>query len=191
MPYVPPAQPSIRVIRQSPYKGGTRQWSQRYFFTGSNFTSGQFAALYANLWPLLRNITLDESQIVEAIQYDIGSDVPVATDSTIHAGTYPSTGDPIMPLEVCALWRLTTAHRTSKNHPIYGFKYFHNVQSNGGSDHESLRSGWASTAASEMNAILAGLSDGSTTRQWCDARGAVFQGGTVQPELTHRDFPNL
>jgi hypothetical protein len=191
MPYIPPARPSIRVERTSPYRGGTRTWGQRYFFTGSNFTTAEFETLKDNLRALLRNITLDVTNITKCVGYNIGSDVPVYTDNSVVAGTYPSTTEPVMPLEVAALVRLGTTVRSTKNHPIYGFKYFHNVQNDGGLDHELLRAGWKSTCESEMDAILAGLSDGDSTRSWCDAKGAVFQSRLVETYLTHRDFPNL
>lgn len=190
MPYVPPAQPSIRVIFTSPYKGGTRTWSQRYFFTGGNFTAPQFAALVAVLEATLKTLVTSVTHITEYIGYDIGSDVPVRTSTVSVAGTYSPSTNPQMPLEVCALVKLTTTQRSTKNHPIYGFKYFHDVQSDGVSDREKLRTGYKGNLQSDMDAFIAGMSDGSSTRHWCDAKGAVFQAAIVSAELTHRDFPD-
>jgi hypothetical protein len=191
VPYVPPARPSIRLVRSAPYRGGTREWGQRYFWTGANFTTAQFETLKDNLRALCRNVTLTDSSIVRCIGYNIGSDVPVYEDDSSVAGTYPIGSNPIMPLEVCALARLSTSVRSVKNHPIYGFKYWHHVQNDGGADVELCRAGYKTTLESELDAMLAGLSDGDTTRQWCDAKGAVFQGRLVETYLTHRDFPNL
>lgn len=188
-PYVPPARPSIRVIRTAPYKGGSRIWGQRYFMSGADYSEAEFEILTDYLRDELKTVTLDDSSIIEYIGYNIGSDVPVFTKTVTTAGTYPSSGEPIMPLEVCALARLTTDVRTTKNHPIYGFKYFHHVQNNGGSDHEMLRTGYATTLEGIMADFLTGFDDGDSTRNWCDAKGAVFQEATVATELTHRDFP--
>lgn len=190
-PYTPPAEPSVRVIRSSPWKGGSRQWSQRYFFTGTDPTDTQFDNIFNFLRDELKAVTLTESNLIEYIGYHRGSDVPVYTRTATTAGTYPATGNPVMPLEVAVLARMTTDARTSKNHPIYGFKYFHNIQNDGGSDHEKARVGYVSTLGGQLADILTGIPDGTTTRQWCDARGAVFQSRFVLPELTHRDFPNL
>jgi hypothetical protein len=191
MVYVPPDQPSVRVVRTSPYKGGTRTWGNRFFLTGGNFTSGQFAAIAAWMRLHMKQFLLTTSSITEVVGYDIGSDVPVYTDSTVTAGIYAASTLPVMPLEVAALARFSTTQRSTKNHPIYLYKYFHAAQNDGGADAEKLRAGMKSTIEGEMANLVAGFSDGSGTRILCDSRGAVAQGYVVKAELTHRDFPNL
>lgn len=188
-PAIPPARPSIRVIRSSPYRGGTRQWSQRFFWSGANFDLAEFEVMADNLRDLLKLTLPDTGNIVEYVGYDIGTDVPVHTKTVTTAGTYPSNVGHAAPLEVCALARLTTDVRTTKNHPIYGFKYFHQVPLDSGADHELLLDGYKTTLAGQIDDLLAGVSDGDSVRQWCDARGAVFQDGEVKQYVTHRDFP--
>lgn len=191
MTYVPPTRPSIRVERTSPYKGGTHTWGNRFFFTGSDFTSAQFDALVALLKTALKSFLPTSSSITECTGYDIGSDVPVFLDTTTTAGTYALSTYKWMPLESAALWRFTTDQRSAKNHPIYGFKYMHCVANNTGTDYEALLPGLKSTMEGILSDMLAGYNDGSTVRHFCDARGAVFQSGIVRAEVTHRDFPNL
>lgn len=186
-----PTQASIRVVKTSPYKGGTKTWSNRYFFNGSDPSgSAAWAALAALLEPWEKPLITSASHIVEYIGYNAGSDVPVWSSSVSVAGT-GTYGDSalIAPLECCALTKFTTTQRTSKNHPIYLFKYRHDVAAALGSDRELLHND-VKTNIQDYDAhwVTGFLVDG-TTRPLTGPRGAVAQTRIVETYLTHRDFP--
>jgi len=189
MPTTPPSQPSIKVTVRSPRRGGTVEWSNRWFFTGANLTSGQFAALVALLEAEYKLILPTTSTIILYTQYDAGSDVPVATSSVSVAGTLASTGRQFTPSDAAWLMRFSTSQRTSKNHPIYLFKYFHAVMIDTGGDGDSVAALQKSRGDSFANDVVTGFNDGTATRHITGPYGAVAIGQVVSSYVHHRDFP--
>ena len=189
MPYTPPSQPSIRVVKSFPRRGGTVTWSNRYYFTGSNLTSGQFATLSAALQAEEVLLFASNCSIVEFIQYDAGSDVPVATNAVSVAGTLSMSGKEHCTSDSCGLIRFSTSQRTSKNHPIYLFKYMHGVVITAGDAGDTVNSTLKTRYDNYANDIVAGFSDGTSTRHITGPQGAVAIGQTVSPYVHHRDFP--
>src|SRR5690348_2320391 len=134
--------PSIRVIKAIPhFKGGTRDWSNRYHFNGGTPAD-------ATHWhTLMDNVVAAEKAclpafqtIIECVGYAAGSDVPVASKTYSQAGTLsPAAGNASTPGETAALLRWSTAARSVKNHPIYLFNYFH--------------APWINGAGTELNAL--------------------------------------
>jgi hypothetical protein len=187
--YVPPTQPSIRVVKSFPRKGGTVQWSNRYFFTGANLTSGQFTALCALLQAEEVLLFAPNCSIVEFIQYDAGSDVPVRTATASAPGTLSMTGKEHTPSDCAAVVRFSTDQRTVKNHPIYLFKYMHGVTITAGDPGDDINSTQKTRYDSYGADVVAGFNDGTTLRHVCGPFGAVALGAFVHPYITHRDFP--
>jgi hypothetical protein len=178
------------MIFTMPYRGGTKTWSQLWHFNGGAWQDQtHFDTLSDNLWNEVKSVTLASVTLVETIAYNPGSSLPVYTKSYGAAGTYTDTSNPQAMGEVCMLWRFTTDQRSTKNHPIYLFKWFHHTQSDGSSSPDVLRSGIHSTCSSVISAIVAGLSDGTLTRVYCGPRGAVAQSGTCESNLYVREFP--
>lgn len=186
------ATPSIKVVKQTPFKGGSRQWSNRYHFNGGT------PADAAHWHTLMDNVTAAEklalnidTTIVEAWGYAAGSEVPVANKVYSLAGTLsPASSFQKCPLEVAALIRWSTAARTSKNHPIYLFSYIHAVYINGAaSDFDHLDANQKSTLQTYASAWISGFSDGSITAVRASPNGAVATGSIVEEYVTHRDFP--
>jgi hypothetical protein len=176
-----------------PYRGDTRTTSNRYFFNGpSTFTSGQFTTMADWLVDEEKVLisTSSSAQITEAIHYDAGSDVPVATRTYTQAGTASSPGGTTAPGDCANLVRFSTTQRTSKNHPIYLFKYWKPARcavSENGAD--AVPSAFVTLLQTYGNDLVAGHSDGTQTRKLCGPYGAVAQGAFVETEITHRDFP--
>lgn len=130
-----------------------------------------------------------QTTLVESIGYNPGSDVPVFQKPIGQAGTFAPGTNPFLPLESCALLRFSTDQRTSKNHPIYLFKYIHNQQADDTTHHELLRNGLRSSWQQFGDGLVAGYNDGTNDRTLCGPYGAVAQSAFCEQYVTHRDFP--
>jgi hypothetical protein len=96
----------------------------------------------------------------------------------------------MVPGDVAAIARYSTAYRSTKNHPIYLFNYFHTfgVQSN---------ASWADALNSDQKALLntycnlwiTGISDGTSTHHRSGPTGHLATGLLLVDNLTHRDLP--
>lgn len=173
-----------------PYKGGTRLWSNRYHFNGGLPASD-------SAWhTLMDNVTAAEKliydsgcTIVQAVGYAAGSEVPVSTKTYSLAGTSGESTTDLMPGEVAALIRYSTAARSSKNHPIYLFNYYHRVISQGGANNDKQSAASVTRFGTYAAAWISGFSDGASTYNRAGPNGASATGSIVETYLTHRDFP--
>lgn len=182
--------PSVKIVKHFGFRGGSRQWSNRYHFDGteppdlSHWTTLVNAIVAAEKACFDSNVGFDS-----AICYDPGSDLPLHTISLSGNGTATGWSAQAQAGEVCGLLRYSTDQRTSKNHPIYLFTYFHGVYATGGPPADTLYSSQKTAMQTYGNAWVAGFSDGAVTHHRAGPRGAVAQGAFVETYVTHRDFP--
>jgi hypothetical protein len=129
--------------------------------------------------------------IVGATGYAAGSDVPVASKvySIAGTGSYGSGG--LAPGESAALVRYSTAAKTTKNHPIYLFNYYHGAsnQNSGPTVIDLLVVNYKNALSTYATNWISGFSDGSITAVRASPNGAAATGEVVEEYLTHRDFP--
>lgn len=181
---------SVKVTYSSPYRGGTKTWSNRIHLTGPSWASQtQFNTFADALTADLKTCFGSTTTITEVVGYNAGSDLPVFSKSYSLAGTHTFSGGTPAPLETCALWRFTTDQRSTKNHPIYLFQYMHAVQVDNTAGADALNTGQKSAMTGVANDFVAGYSDGTNTRQKAGPNGAVAQGALVETYVSHHDFP--
>lgn len=187
------ATPSIKVIKLFAFKGGTRQWSNRYHFNGGTPADAtHWHTLMDAVTTAEKAILPSDTTIVEAVGYAAGSDVPVATKTYSLAGTVSVAGGFYRaPGEVAALIRYSTNARTTKNHPIYLFNYVHGCYiTEPSADYDLLHTSQKTAMTTYAGAWITGFSDGSITAVRASPNGAAATGAIVEEYVTHRDFPH-
>jgi hypothetical protein len=127
--------------------------------------------------------------IVETQGYAAGSEVPVFSKTYSTVGTFAVGTSQQGPGDSAALVRYATAVRTSKNHPIYLYNYYHAPQiTNSGVD--TLYPAYVTALGTYAGQwIGAGFSDGTTTYNRAGPNGATATGQLVETYVTHRDLP--
>jgi len=184
---------SIKIVKSSAFKGGTRTWSNRYHFNGTTPPDNTH-------WTTLSDaiVTAEKAQypntvtITQAVGYAAGSDVPVFTKTYSTVGTLtPGGSDTYASGEVAALVRYSTAARTSKNHPIYCFSYYHHALVGAASTTaDTLASGQKTAMGTYATAWVSGFSDGTVTHVRATPNSQPVTGSAVETYVTHRDFPH-
>lgn len=186
----PPDQAGIKYTFSFSWRGQTKSWSQLWHFTqGAWQDQGHFNATSDAVWNLIKLAIPARNTLVTTTAYNPGSFLPVYTKSYGATGSYTDTANPQAPGEACMLVKFTTTQRTTKNHPIYLFKWFHGVQTDGATSPDLLRNGIQSTMQGNLNTLMAGVSDGTLTRKYCGPFGAVAQTAAVNTQLHIREFP--
>lgn len=184
--------PSITVRKSSPYKGGTRIWSNRYHFTGGTPADAtHWHTLMDNVTTAEKAIHPGSTTIVEALGYAAGSEVPVAFKVYSLAGTVSySVNGTGQATGVAALTRYSTAARSTKNHPIYLYNYTHAVATTSAVlGFDKLDPNLVTAMSTFATAWMSGFSDGTITATRASPAGHVATGFVVEEYATHRDFP--
>lgn len=131
------------------------------------------------------------AKIIQTVGYNPGSDIPAFTKAYTTDGILASTNGGSTPGDTAALIRYTTPDRSTKNHPVYCFNYYHTVA------YSTLVNGADNVQPIALTALgvyaaawITGFSDGTTTVHRSRPTGDLCTGYLVKPLLTHRDLPH-
>lgn len=183
------ATPSIKVLKSIPYRGATVTYSNRYHFNGGTPADNtHWTTLSDAIVTAEKAIHSPGATITGTVGYAAGSDVPVFSKAYSTAGTWTVGTNIVAAGDVAALVRYGTAARTSKNHPVYLFNYYHRAYSGSGGG-DQLATTQQTAMQTYANAWISGFSDGTITVVRAGPNGATATGALVLNYLTHRDFP--
>lgn len=182
--------PSIKVLKTITFRGAPRVYTNRYFFTGP-------VPADATHWTTLSDAIVTAEKAVHhstvtitgTYGYAAGSDVPVFSKTYATVGTMTAAGGGKQTGEVAALARWSTSVRSSKNHPVYLYSYYHAVYNQSGTGWDLLDTAQRSAMQTYAALWISGFSDGTTLNVRCSPTGHQATGATVDQYLTHRDFP--
>lgn len=184
------ATPSLKVTKTFSFLGVNRTFSNRYHFNGGTpADTAHWTTLSDNVVNAEKAIYSNWVTITQTTGYAAGSEVPVFSKTYSTAGTGTYTANPRAPGDVAILIRYATTARTSKNHPIYLFNYYHGAYTNGVAANDVPMTTQATAMGTYASSWISGFSDGTTTYTRAGPNGASAVGSVVEQFLTHRDLP--
>jgi hypothetical protein len=179
---------SVQLVKTFTYRGGSKNFSNRYYFDGDEPSS--WTSLVAALVVYEKAIFDSSVQITAAHGYAPGSEVAIHTESMGVPGTHTATGAVELPGDCALVLRQATTKKSTKNHTVYCFSYFHGVlaDTSTGSPDTPL--------ADQIAAVLTlgqawqtGFAAGGRTYHRTTPDGHLVTGALVSPYVSHRDFP--
>jgi len=185
-----PATPSLKVVKAFTFQGSIKAYSNRYHFNGGTPADNTHWTTLADAVVAAEKAMHEGGvEITDVWGYAAGSDVPVFHKTYTQFGTGSFASAAGTQGFSAALVRYSTTARTSKNHPIYLFNYYHGVATGGFSDNDHLNAAQKTAIETYAAAWISGFSDGTNTLVRAGPNGATATSRFVDPYLTHRDFP--
>jgi len=186
---------SIRVEKQFTYRSALHTFSNRYHIgtngppDSTHWTTLSDAIVLAEK-AIYQPLASHGAKIIQTVGYAAGSEVPVFTKNYTTDGTGSFAAFSPSPGDACALVRYTTPDRSTKNHPVYCFNYYHACGWDASAaDPDVLNAAQRTAMSTYAAAWITGFSDGTTTFHRSRPTGNLVTGALVEPLITHRDLP--
>lgn len=180
---------SIKVVKTIPFKGDTQEWSNRYHFNNGAPTDGAHWTTFADLVVAAeKHIYRSDISIVRVFGYEGGSEVAVFTKSYTTVGDLGAADSFPQASETVALGRWGTNKRSTKNHPVYLFNYWHGVYTKTPGEIDELLTLQKTAMETYGAAWVAGFNDGASVKHRAGPDETLALGMVAERYVTHRDF---
>jgi hypothetical protein len=184
-------QHSVRIVKHFNYQGNPLQeWSNRYYFDGgAPADDTAWHDLFDAVVAQEAGFLTTEIHFQEALGYAPGSEVAVASKSYTSAGALTlTTAGGWTPGDCAAVLRHATTKRSTKNHPVYCFSYYHGPKWNVATVPDELWSTQKTALELVADHWVSGFTVGSRTYKRTTPDGHAVTGRMVHPYIGHRDF---